>query len=298
METSPYLITNTIDPFCYPAFLAAAETLNFTEAAKLAGMTQSGVSQHIAKLEAALGSPVFHRIGKKVALNETGKLLLHFIRQQQEVTESFLGSVQSHLNELQGSVRYAMPESCLLSPHFALLLKDKNKHFPRIQLSVNLHSSDVVLEKILSDEIDFGFVTKKTQNSDLNFIPFCPEEYVLASAQNVSSLALPHQPWVNYTGLDVLIEHFSAKRLAQFKIKSLKYGCSTNSLNAALTLVSQGAGISIFPKHCIESGNISSPIKIHKTPNSCINTIYIATLANHSTPKRVERVIQSFLGMK
>jgi hypothetical protein len=35
--------------------MAAAETLNFTRAARLVGTTQSGVSQHVAQLEEQLG---------------------------------------------------------------------------------------------------------------------------------------------------------------------------------------------------------------------------------------------------
>ena len=44
-----------LDTRLFKAFMAAAETRSFTHAATRAHMTQSGVSQHIAKLEEQIG---------------------------------------------------------------------------------------------------------------------------------------------------------------------------------------------------------------------------------------------------
>ena len=44
-------IYDRIDARLFPAFVAEAKTENFTEAARMAAMTQSGISQHISKLE-------------------------------------------------------------------------------------------------------------------------------------------------------------------------------------------------------------------------------------------------------
>jgi len=44
-----------LDGGSFKAFVAAAKALNFTTAAEKAAMTQSGVSQHVARLERELG---------------------------------------------------------------------------------------------------------------------------------------------------------------------------------------------------------------------------------------------------
>ncbi|OYZ11959.1 MAG: hypothetical protein B7Y39_19090 [Bdellovibrio sp. 28-41-41] len=49
------LVFDRIDTRLFKAFLAAAIAENFTQAAEKAGMTQSGISQHIAKLEEQVG---------------------------------------------------------------------------------------------------------------------------------------------------------------------------------------------------------------------------------------------------
>ena len=47
-------------------FLSLCETRHFTKTADQLNMTQSGVSQHLKKLETDLGTLLFHRIGKQI----------------------------------------------------------------------------------------------------------------------------------------------------------------------------------------------------------------------------------------
>ncbi|BEU99618.1 LysR substrate-binding domain-containing protein [Novosphingobium olei] len=57
-------------------FEAAAREGTFSRAADQLGLTQSGVSRQIAHLEDWLGTPLFERHGRRVALNRTGQAYL------------------------------------------------------------------------------------------------------------------------------------------------------------------------------------------------------------------------------
>lgn len=57
-------------------FEAAAREGTFSRAADLLGLTQSGVSRQIAHLEDWLGTPLFERHGRRVALNRAGQTYL------------------------------------------------------------------------------------------------------------------------------------------------------------------------------------------------------------------------------
>ncbi len=54
-------------------FLAAAKALSFTRAAELCHVSQPALTTAIKKLEAQLGSPLFHREGRQIALTEFGR---------------------------------------------------------------------------------------------------------------------------------------------------------------------------------------------------------------------------------
>lgn len=292
-----------LDTSCFKAFQAAVKTLNFTEAAKAAGMTQSGVSQHIAKLERDLDVELFLRVGKKVHLTDAGRTLLAFIERHYDQTLSLFEELHSTKSNLQGVVRYAMPESCLLSPHFSLLLKDKIKNFPGIDLKVHLHHSEEVIRQVLGHEIDFGFVTKRTLNEDLNYEEFCDEEYVAVcpKSSDITPKNVLETVWISYPGFEVIAEKWLSQQGAKFKTAStsLRFSGETNGLRAALLMVSHGMGMTILPRHCMDSFEGKKELKVIEDGlKPSRNTIYITTLKNYIAPRRVETVIEAFRRMK
>src|SRR4051812_35110722 len=62
------------------SFLAVAEGSSFTGAANQLGVRQSTVSQHIARLEQALGRPLLLRDTHRIALTPDGQALVGFAR--------------------------------------------------------------------------------------------------------------------------------------------------------------------------------------------------------------------------
>jgi DNA-binding transcriptional LysR family regulator len=72
-------------------FLAAAKALSFTRAAELCHVSQPALTTAIKKLEAQLGSPLFHREGRQIALTEFGRRMqphLSQIVEQEKAAET------------------------------------------------------------------------------------------------------------------------------------------------------------------------------------------------------------------
>ena len=57
-------------------FVAICEQSSVTGAAQALAMTQSAASQSLAALESALGVALFDRVGRRLVVNENGRLLL------------------------------------------------------------------------------------------------------------------------------------------------------------------------------------------------------------------------------
>jgi len=93
-----------IDVTRLKAFIYAAESLNFTEAAIKMHLTQPTVSHHMKALEKALGVELFDRTGHALKLTEAGRLLLpyahklvHQVGEVQEMMVSLQQNVVGHL---------------------------------------------------------------------------------------------------------------------------------------------------------------------------------------------------------
>lgn len=286
-----------LDSKLFKAFVSAARLLNFTAAAKAAGMTQSGVSQHIARLEGQLGVPLFKRINKKVYLTSAGELLRKFCEAQKEAEEELLEQIKN--DQVCGKVRYAMPYSCLFAPHLAGLLREKTE-LGNIELSIALCHNDAIFEKLLGREIDFGFVTRRENNPAFAFEQFCREEYILvgdgsaglenAAVKNIAELKL-----VDYPGMQVLFDiwmrhHFGSRAPA---FSSFRTGASIDALPGAVTMIQHGIGVTVMPKHCVAKQLSDGSLLELPGPNKSrlLNDISIVTLKGAPLPAKVMLVM-------
>jgi DNA-binding transcriptional LysR family regulator len=312
-----------LDSSLFKAFVFAARELNFTRAAEKAAMTQSGVSQKIAKLEAQVGQALFSRVNKNLFLTEAGHTLLSFIEQQQDELQNLFEKLGHGQRTVRGPVRYAMPHSCLFTPHFPQLLKAR-EHFPDVTLKISLISNEEIVRMLVAREIDFGFLTQKSDNPALHQELFAAEEYALVGSPklikklNPSVSNLNSLPFVNYPGMQNLFELWkkavTPKRRA-LNFESLNLAGEINSLHGAVTMLSHGVGFSVLPTHVVAQELINREVEVVKfesdrslskrsvtnrsvSDRSVSSEIYICTLVDDEPPARVKAVVAAFFAMK
>ncbi|WP_455207235.1 LysR family transcriptional regulator [Kaarinaea lacus] len=295
-----------LDTRFFKAFLSAADTQNFTLAAQQAAMTQSGISQQIAKLEEQIKLPLFKRLGKKVILTETGEELVRYVKQHQQLVDDFFEKVRSEQETVEGRISYAMPPSCILSPHFPQLLQARKEH-PDVELTVRLSANSDILQSVLSGDMDFGFVTEVVEHPLLKYDKYCDEEYILVGADettvtNINNDNLLNQKYIEYPGSDVYfnywVKHFYPKR-KNLDHRSLYTSGTISTLEGAIMMVVGGLGLSVFPRHCVQAYIDQGELFEYHDPNRTpiLNTIYIVTLSNLKLPNRVAWAIKTFKDM-
>ena len=74
---------------------------------------------------------------------ESARMLTRFAENYLQASASFLEQLNLEYESMNGWVRYAMPESCIHSPHFPMLLQ-RRKQFPDMELDVHLQSTELV----------------------------------------------------------------------------------------------------------------------------------------------------------
>lgn len=296
-----------LDPRCYKAFLSVVNEGSYSLAANKAAMTVSGISQHIANIEEVIGMPVFIRTSKGCKLTEQGDKFYQFIKNYNNLVTEFFEDINYKNECLHGLVRYAMPASCLLSPHFPMLL-DRRLEYPNLELNVQLLPNEGIFDQIIDGSIDFGFVTERIKNPIIEYQSFCQEEYILVysskiSPPDISENTFIKQHFIVYPGFNTYANKFIAHyfpNLDEVDYRSLYHiSGRINSIDGAIKMVAGGLGISVFPRHCVEELINSKKLCIYTSHQKVplLNDIYIAHHAEIVMPKRVTAVIQWFMDM-
>lgn len=115
-------------------FLAAAREENISKAAELLDTSQPSLSQTIKRLEEELGYELFVREGKRIRLNESGKVMMQTVMQMDELMQN----TRLRLEELNGmkhpAVSIHIGTASTLLPELLLYLKERN---PQIQYRIH-----------------------------------------------------------------------------------------------------------------------------------------------------------------
>lgn len=130
-------------------FVATAEHGNFSRAADILGKTPSALTKAVAQLEAELGTRLFDRTTRRMALTEAGRIYLEGARQALMQLQLATEGVEQLQHELRGGLRITAPPS--FAPAFLneVCCRFLSAH-PQVQLEVNL--SD-----IFEDPVDGGY---------------------------------------------------------------------------------------------------------------------------------------------
>lgn len=145
-------------------FLRVAQEGSFTAAAERLLMTQSAVSQHIADLEAVLGSTLFERSRRGAALTETGHTLLDYARRIMALTEEAQAAA-THVQNLKGAELKlaATPGVGVYQlPDWILSFRGR---FPNISVSLETDITTKVIGLVQSGAADLALIEGEIETS-------------------------------------------------------------------------------------------------------------------------------------
>jgi DNA-binding transcriptional LysR family regulator len=137
-------------------FLAVAEAGSIRAASDELNVAASAVNRQVLQLEAALGIPLFERVGRGLRLSEAGRALRTHLRRA--VTD--YQGVISELDALRGLQRGKVSLATVESVSVTLLpeiLATFWTTLPGIEVTARIASSDAVTQLVRSREADLGF---------------------------------------------------------------------------------------------------------------------------------------------
>ncbi|MEC4803230.1 MAG: LysR substrate-binding domain-containing protein [Jaaginema sp. PMC 1079.18] len=186
-------------------FLEVARCLSFTEAANTLSLTQPAVSAKIKSLESALGTSLFHRLGRRIELTEVGKYLLEEGAYLVDLEAQLLAEIE----EIKQGKFSKISIGCMtdtLEHWLPTVLFEYRRKYPQVQTQCcNFQSIEQLYRGLKNGEIDLGI-------SDLSFAKFeeiaeipidtiryslmMSSSHALAQHQWLSLEQLQNQPWV------------------------------------------------------------------------------------------------------
>lgn len=135
-----------------------AEAASVSRAAEALHLTQPAVSKRLAGLEAELGTPLFDRIGRRLALTEAGRTLLPNARRILQALEESRRLIANLSQEVRG------PLSLATSHHIGLhrlppVLRRYTRDHPQVELDLRFMDSEAACAAVEHGDLELAVVT-------------------------------------------------------------------------------------------------------------------------------------------
>ncbi|MCJ7543225.1 MAG: LysR family transcriptional regulator [Phycisphaerae bacterium] len=233
-------------------FCDLVDTGSFSKAAAENYVSQSAVSQQLAKLERELTTQLISRGGGLVAPTEAGKAFYQGARAMLRRYEQLLGEVKSAADAVRGVLRVGTIYSVgfyLLESHVRRFLQAH----PEVNLHVEYTRANRIYAAVVSGEMDLGVVACPERHRSIEIIPLAQEELVvacspkhaLARAKHVSASQLAGDRFIGFEPNIPTRRHID--RLLKAHGVKVNVVSEFDNIELLKRAVEIGAGLSILP---------------------------------------------------
>lgn len=277
-------------------FVAVAEAGTVTAAADYIGLTQSAASQALANLEGGMSVPLFDRVGRRLVLNEQGRLL--WPRAQALLDEA--GAMQD-LFTREGALHLRLAASTTIGNY---LLPERLARFrlryPQARVELLVANTADVVEAVTAFRVDAGFIEGPAHHPALQVVPWREDRMcVFAAAEHplaghpLSLETLAAAEWVlRESGSGTREE---VERLLLPHLTCLGKVMELGNSEAIKRTVAAGLGISCLSRHVVEEWLKSGRLVELETPLPPLSrTLY---LVRHQA-RRAGRGLEAFLSLE
>ncbi len=161
----------------YVSFCKIIELGSFSAAAEVLGISQSAISQQMKTLENLYGSSLLHRSGSRVLMTEDGEKLQEYALQILSLYERSMTIKKQKMDVLSGRIAVGASSGPAEFP-VPIIMGLFKKKFPGVKLSLHVNDSSQVIEDVLKQKIEIGFVGMEIKNRSLDFKPFFRDQMI------------------------------------------------------------------------------------------------------------------------
>ncbi|ELW9442453.1 LysR family transcriptional regulator [Pluralibacter gergoviae] len=222
-----------------------------TQASQRLSLSQSAVSAALTDLEGQLGVQLFDRVGKRLVINEHGRLLypraLATLEQASEIEQLFHednGALRVYASSTVGN--YILPE----------IIARYRRDFPTLPLELSVGNSQDVINAVSDFRVDIGLIEGPCHTAEIVAEPWLEDELVVFAAPGsplqegaVTLRQLAAAPWIlreRGSGTREIVDYLLLAHLPEFHLV-MELGNSEAIKHA----VRHGMGISCLSRRVI-----------------------------------------------
>lgn len=237
---------------------AVADAGSITRAAAHLHLAQPSLSTQIRKLERELGTPLFERLGRRVALTGAGEAFLEHARRALAEVEDAQRGVEAVRGLRAGRVRLgALPSvGARLLP--AVLARFTRRH-PHVEVALREQNVSGTFEEMVhGGRLDAAVIRMPRRREGLHAAPLVdepmlallPRRHALAEDDGPLPLeALADEPFVG------MVEGYGLRELLEATCTAAGFTprvvIETTQLGTVHGMVSAGVGVSVLPRLCV-----------------------------------------------
>lgn len=263
-----------------------------TQASSALSLSQSAVSAALSDLETQLSVRLFDRVGKRLVVNEHGRLLypkaMALLEQAGEIEHLFqseAGALRIAASSTIGN--YILPK----------MIAGYRRDFPAVPLELNVGNSRDVINAVADFRVDLGLIEGPCHMPDLLTQTWQQDELVVFAAPDhpllqapVTLDALAQAPWILReagSGTREVVEHILLSHLSHFDLV-MELGNSEAIKHA----VRYGIGISCLSRRVIEEQLQTGVLVEVPVPLPRLNrALYLI----HHRQKHMSKALERFL---
>jgi DNA-binding transcriptional LysR family regulator len=160
-------------------FLAVARVESVSRASEALHMSQSAVSGALSDLERQFELQLFHRIGKRLQLNELGRAL----RGRAEAVLDRAGELERALENRRALGRLRVGATLTIGNHLAVPLMARfMREEEGAEVTLAVANTEEIARQVANFEIDVGLIEGEIDHADLEMTPWRHDELVVFCA--------------------------------------------------------------------------------------------------------------------
>jgi DNA-binding transcriptional LysR family regulator len=222
-----------------------------TQASQVLALSQSAVSAALADLENQLGVQLFDRVGKRLVVNEHGRLL--YPRAVGLMEQA--GEIEQLFKEDNGAIRL-FASSTIGNYLLPGMIAAYRRAFPALPLELSVGNSQDAINAVADFRVDIGLIEGPCHELDIISEPWLEDELVVFAAPDAEILqqpitldALAAAPWIlreRGSGTREIVDYLLLSHLPQFQL-----GMELGNSEAIKHAVRHGMGISCLSRRVI-----------------------------------------------